>query len=122
MDTENPTQGNDRCITVCYITKLPVPQEELEKEVEVAQGLLLLKTPTGSPEKYGIGSEKKRERVVEKVDPSSGKVTDRYRSVQEAAVAIGAIGPTAINLCLCGVRRMAYGYKWRLVDVELSHV
>jgi hypothetical protein len=114
MELVNPRPGDYRSITVCYITKVPVPQEEVEKEV--AQGLLLLKTPIGSPVKCGTNSKMKR--MVEKVDPSSGKVIDRYSSSQEAAMAIGAIGPTAINLCLCGIRSMAYCYKWRFADVD----
>lgn len=117
MEFVNPRPGGYRTITVSYITKLPVHQDETEKEV--AQGLLLLKIPTGSPVKISTNSKKKW--VVEKVDPSSGEVIDRYSSSQEAAIVIGAIGPTAINLCLCGYRRMAYGYTWRLADVDLSH-
>jgi hypothetical protein len=118
MEFVNPIGDNGQRITVCYITKAPVPKEEDEKEV--AQGLLLLKTQTGSPAACSPGS--KRKRVVEKVDPSSGEVIDRYRNCTEAATAIGAIGPTAISLCLLGYRKMTYGYKWRLADVDLSHV
>lgn len=57
-----------------------------------------------------------REKAVEQLDKNTNEILNIYKSMSEAARALGKLAGEHIGHCCNGKRKTAYGYKWRFAD------
>ncbi len=52
---------------------------------------------------------------VVQIDPTSGKIIKRYRSIKSALQHLNkSLKSTNITMCCKGITKSAYGYKWKM--------